>query len=140
MKTEKALSITIYAFMIFSAFAIAIVSLMAFQNPQAVMDLVQVNLPNTDAYSSIRGVYGGVGLTIFLTLIYLMIKDQTKGLVFASMLWGFYAMSRLITIFKEGNLGAFGNQWLTIESILCITALTLLSFKIRVSGSFKKIA
>lgn len=140
MKTEKALSITIYAFMIFSAFAIAIVSLMAFQNPQAVMDLVQVNLPNTDAYSSIRGVYGGVGLTIFLTLTYLMIKDQTKGLVFASMLWGFYAMSRLITIFKEGNLGAFGNQWLTIESILCITALTLLSFKIRVSGSFKKIA
>lgn len=140
MKTEKALSITIYTFMIFSAFAIAIVSLMAFQNPQAVMDLVQVNLPNTDAYSSIRGVYGGVGLTIFLTLIYLMIKDQTKGLVFASMLWGFYAMSRLITIFMEGNLGAFGNQWLTIESILCITALTLLSFKIRVSGSFKKIA
>lgn len=140
MKTEKALSITIYTFMIFSAFAIAIVSLMAFQNPQAVMDLVQVNLPNTDAYSSIRGVYGGVGLTIFLTLTYLMIKDQTKGLVFASMLWGFYAMSRLITIFKEGNLGAFGNQWLTIESILCITALTLLSFKIRVSGSFKKIA
>lgn len=140
MKTEKALSITIYTFMIFSAFAIAIVSLMAFQNPQAVMDLVQVNLPNTDAYSSIRGVYGGVGLTIFLTLTYLMIKDQTKGLVFASMLWGFYAMSRLITIFKEGNLGTFGNQWLTIESILCITALTLLSFKIRVSGSFKKIA
>ncbi len=140
MKTEKALSITIYAFMIFSAIAIAIVSLMAFQNPQAVMDLVQVNLPNTDAFSSIRGVYGGVGLTIFLTLIYLMIKDQTKGLVFASMLWGFYAMSRLITIIKEGNLGAFGNQWLTIESILCVTALTLLSFKLRVSGAFKKIA
>ncbi len=140
MKTEKALSITIHTFMGFSAFAIIMVSVMAFHNPQAVMDLVQVKLPNTDAYSSIRGVYGGVGLTIFLTLVYLTIKDQIKGLVFASLLWGFYALSRVITIFREGNLGDFGNQWLTIESILCVVALTLLSFKLRVNGSFKKVA
>lgn len=102
------------------------VSYMAFSNPQAVMDLVGVQLTNTDAYSSIRGVYGGVGLTLFITLVYLALTDYRKGLVFTSLLWGFYAVSRLITIQVEGALGAFGNQWLTIESTLCALSLLLL--------------
>ena len=111
----------------FSAFAIVMVSVMAFNDPQAVMNLVGVQLPNTDAYSSIRGVYGGVGFTLFATLLYLAIKDYKKGLVFTSVLWGSYALSRLMTITVEGNLGAFGNQWLLIESVLCILSLTLLA-------------
>ncbi len=116
---------------LFSALSIAMVSAMAFNDPQAVMNLVGVQLPNTDAYSSIRGVYGGVGLTIFITLIYLAIKDYKKGLVFTSVLWGSYALSRLMTIAVEGSLGAFGNQWLMIESVLCLSSLILLALQAR---------
>lgn len=120
---------------LFSGFSIVMVSAMAFNDPQAVMDLVGVKLTNTDAYSSIRGVYGGVGLTIFATLVYLALKDYKKGLVFTSILWGSYALSRLLTISMEGSLGAFGNQWLMIESILCLLSLLLLALNFR-----KKIA
>lgn len=137
MKTQKILSVAASAFIGFSAFAISMVSIMAFSNPQALMDLVNVKLTNNDAYSSIRGVYGGVGLTILITFVYLGFRDQTKGLIFAAVLWGLYAVSRLITIAKEGPLGDFGNQWLIIESALCIVALVLLSFKLRMTGSFK---
>ncbi|MGV3657042.1 MAG: DUF4345 domain-containing protein [Chitinophagaceae bacterium] len=119
---------------LFSALSIAMVSAMAFDDPQAVMNLVGVQLPNNDAYSSIRGVYGGVGLTIFITLIYLAIKDYKKGLVFTSVLWGSYALSRLLTIAVEGSLSAFGNQWLMIESVLCLSSLILLALQ---AGSSK---
>ncbi|GAB3246986.1 hypothetical protein GCM10027347_02260 [Larkinella harenae] len=90
------------------------------------MDLVQVQLNNTDAFSSIRGVYGGVGFTIAISLFYLMVKDINKGLAFLSLLWGFYALSRAITIFVEGSLGAFGQQWIITESILFVLAVALL--------------
>jgi Domain of unknown function (DUF4345) len=135
MKKNKVLSFAISAFIGFSAFAIIMVSAMAFLNPQQVMDLVQVKLTNTDAYSSIRGVYGGVGLTIFIALIYLMIKDHTRGLIFTAILWGLYAGSRLITIASEGPLGDFGTQWLLIESVLCVLALVLLGMKLRVRSN-----
>lgn len=97
-------------------------------NPQMVMDLVHVKLPNTDAYSSIRGVYGGVGLTIVISLIYLLKKDKRTGLGFLTMLWGFYALSRMITIINEGPLGDFGNKWLNIEGMLFLCAMLLLIF------------
>jgi hypothetical protein len=58
-----------------TASGILMVSLMAFVNPQSVMDLVQVKLANNDAYSSIRGVYGGAGMTLVIALIYLAFKD-----------------------------------------------------------------
>lgn len=112
-------------FILLSALSLLSVSLMAFASPQAVMDLVQVKLGNTDAYSSIRGVYGGVGMTLVISLIYLMLKDVRKGLAFLMLLWGFYALSRTITIFTEGSLGAFGTQWLVIESIFFLIAATL---------------
>jgi hypothetical protein len=114
-----------------SAFSLLSVSLMAFASPQAVMDLVHVKLNNTDAYSSIRGVYGGVGLTIVITLIYLAVKDVKKGLGFLTMLWGLYAISRLMTMVTEGALGAFGTQWIVIETVFCLLCLTLLLLKRR---------
>lgn len=128
MKTKNILSIASSAFMLLSAFSFLSVSLMAFNNPQSVMDLVAVELNNTDAYSSIRGVYGGVGLTLFISLIYLMLKDKTKGLMLLSLLWGLYALSRITTILMEGALGNFGTQWLIIESVFFLLALTLLFF------------
>jgi hypothetical protein len=98
---------------------------MAFFSPQAVMDLVQVKLGNNDAFSSIRGVFGGVGLTLFCALVYLVMKDVRKGLNLLALLWGFYALSRLVTWFSEGPLGSFGTTWLMIESVFFLTAITL---------------
>lgn len=116
----------------FSAFSIIMVSLMAFKDPQAVMDLVQVKLTNNDAYSSIRGVYGGVGMTICIIFIYLLVKDIKLGLKLISIFWGFYAFSRIVTIMVEGPLNAFGQKWLGIELFLCLLSLTVLLLKLRI--------
>ncbi|WP_052316742.1 DUF4345 domain-containing protein [Rudanella lutea] len=110
-----------------TAFGIASVAAMAFANPQDVMSLVGVHLPNPDAYSSIRGVYGGAGLTITLWLVYLAAQQPRQGLIFVAVLCGLYALSRLITQLTEGPLGDFGYQWMLIESTLCGLALVLLA-------------
>lgn len=106
-----------------SILGILSVSLMAFHSPQSVMDLVQVTLPNTDSMSSIRGVFGGAGLTISIILIRLAIKNPLLGVQTLSLLWGSYACSRMLTHWVDGPLGAFGIQWLIIESILCLLSL-----------------
>lgn len=100
-------------------------SLIALFDPQKVMDFVGVMLPNNDAISSIRGVYGGVGLTICLTLVYLLIMQPEKGAAFLSIFWGAYAFSRLITMISDGPLGSFGNQWLLIEGSFSLIGLGL---------------
>lgn len=126
MQTQTIFKRIAQGFILISALALLSVSLMAFSNPQSVMGLVQVKLTNTDAFSSIRGVYGGVGFTLFISLLYLMVQDVKKGLLFLSLLWGFYALSRIITFFVEGPPGAFGRQWLIIETLFFIIALALL--------------
>ena len=126
MKRSKTISILSKGFIVLSGCILLSVSLMAFRSPQQVMDMVGVSLPNTDAFSSIRGVYGGVGLTLFITLMYTLRKNVLQGLGLLTLLWGLYALSRIITIFNEGSLGAFGTQWLAIESVFFVTALTLL--------------
>lgn len=131
MQTQKILILVSKGFILLSSLSLLSVSLMAFANPQAVMDLVNVQLTNTDAFSSIRGVYGGVGFTLFVSLLYLMVRDSEKGLAFLCLLWGFYALSRTITIFAEGALGDFGTQWLVIELSFFLIALILLSLNRR---------
>jgi hypothetical protein len=64
-------------------------------------------------------------MTLVISLVYLLRKDLRKGLAFLMLLWGFYALSRTITIFTEGSLGAFGTQWLVIESVFFGMAATL---------------
>ena len=125
MKTKTFLTIASKGFIILSAISLLSVSIMAFNNPQSVMDLVEVQLTNTDACSSIRGIYGGVGLTICISLFYLLKNNMQLALAFLSILWGSYALSRILTIFIEGHLGNFGSQWLVIESILCIIGCSL---------------
>ncbi len=125
MKKIQTFTAASKTFIWISAGSILTVSLMAFFSPQAVMDLVQVKLENNDAFSSIRGVFGGVGLTLFCTLVYLVMKDVQKGLSLLALLWGFYALSRLVTWISEGPLGSFGTTWLMIESVFFITALVL---------------
>jgi hypothetical protein len=128
MKTQKIWKKIAVGFIFLSAISILSVSIMSFIAPQLTMNLVSVKLNNTDAFSSIRGVYGGVGLTIFISLIYLLRNDIKKGLLFLSLLWGFYAMSRVMTIVVEGPLGDFGSQCLVIELFFFATAITLIFF------------
>ena len=119
-------------FILFSALSLAYVALLAMFNPQAVMDLVGVKLPNTDALSSIRGIYGGVGITIVVLLIYLAFFQTVKGLSFLALFWGSYAASRIITWFADGALGEFGTNWLMIESIMCVIGLALLAMRSKI--------
>ena len=126
MKAQKIVKIVSKIFIGFSAFSLGYIALTSLFSPQSTMDLVGTPLPNTDAISSIRGIYGGVGLVITIQLIYLIIKDYFSGLLFLSFFWGAYAISRLITIFMDGPLGDFGNQWIMMESIFCVIASILL--------------
>lgn len=122
---SKKLRLANTIFIGFSALSLLSVSIMAFLSPQAVMDLVAVKLNNTDAFSSIRGVYGGAALAMVIFLV-TSIKSQPKAaLFFLSLLWGLYAISRAITILVEGPLGDFGTQWIITESILFIIAIIL---------------
>jgi hypothetical protein len=123
------------SFIVLSGLSILSVSIMALIDPQMVMDLVQVNLPNNDAYSSIRGVYGGVGITLCVALVYTMRKDLKDSLGLLSVLWGSYAASRIITLVNEGKLGDFGNQWLVIELVFFAIALVLFRFNKKISAT-----
>jgi hypothetical protein len=118
MTTNRILGIASWTLIAISVLGVGMVSAMAFKDPQAVMDLVQVQLGNTDAYSSIRGVYGGVGVTLLVVLLVLARRDRRAAMGFLGLFWGMYAISRLMTIGMEGTLGAFGSQWLVIESVL----------------------
>ena len=109
----------------FSMLSLLSVSVMALFDPQSVMDMVRVNLNNNDAISSIRGVYGGVGITICLSILYLLIRHPYQGSGFLSIFWGSYAFSRLITMISDGPLGDFGNQWLMIETVMALIGLGL---------------
>jgi hypothetical protein len=90
------------------------------------MDLVSVKLGNNDAYSSIRGVYGGVGLAIAIALAYKLRTNIREALGFLTIIWGLYAFSRLVTMANEGSLGGFGRQWLGIETTCFIISAFLL--------------
>lgn len=125
MNAQRKVKISSQIFIGFSAFSLGYVALLSLFSPQATMDMVSIALPNTDAISSIRGIYGGVGLVITIQLVYLLLKDYHKGLLFLSLFWGAYATSRLITIVSDGPLGVFGTQWITIESVFCLIAIVL---------------
>lgn len=129
---KKAVVLISKGFIILSALSFLSVSVMAFKNPQAVMDLVSVKLTSNDAFSSIRGVYGGVGLALFIALVYKLVNNYLEGLGLLTLLWGLYAISRVITIFAEGALGSFGIQWLCTEFTFFLVALTLYVYQKRV--------
>ncbi|GCC50048.1 DUF4345 domain-containing protein [Chryseotalea sanaruensis] len=128
MKAQTIYTVLAKGFMFLSALSLAYVALLAIKSPQAVMDLVNVKLGNNDALSSIRGVYGGVGVTLVIVILYLTFYQLNKGLAFISIFWGSYALSRVITLLVDGNLGEFGNTWLAIETIFCLIGLSLLIF------------
>lgn len=121
MQRFNLIRLTSYVWMMLSVVALAWVTLQALYSPQSVMDLVHVSLnQNTDAISSIRGVYGGVGVTLLVWLCYGLVKSPKLVLSFLALFWGMYALSRIITIFQEGALGSFGTQWLYVETFFCL--------------------
>lgn len=126
MKKQKWIVRASKGYVLLSALSFSYVGVLAFFSPQAVMDFVGVKLTNNDAFSSIRGVYGGVGLTIVSLLLYTLWKNLQESLVLLAGLWGLYAVSRLVTVFAEGPLGAFGQQWLLTESVFFLLAVALL--------------
>ena len=129
MMTTKAIHLSASkGFILLSAISLAYVAVMAIINPQAVMDLVGVKLPNNDSISSIRGIYGGVGITLVVMLCYLAFFQTTNGLTFLTIFWGSYAFSRIVTQVVEGPLGDFGTTWLFIESCFCLIGVLLLIF------------
>ncbi len=122
---KKIFSYAGYGFVGISVLSIGWVAALAWYNPQSVMDLVHVTLSNNDALSSVRGVYGGVGFSLMAVLIYTMRRNLALTLLFLSLFWLLYALSRLITIWTNGSLGSFGSNWLTIETTFGIIALVL---------------
>ncbi|MDX1650889.1 MAG: DUF4345 domain-containing protein [Brumimicrobium sp.] len=110
--------------------SLAYLSVFALIDPRGTMELVNTPLENNDAISSIRGVFGGVGTTICLSLLVLLRKKKyLEILKFLAVFWLLYAFSRLITLLSDGPLGAFGNQWIMIESFFGIFALLLYYFQ-----------
>lgn len=122
-------------FILFSSMSLAYVAVMAMINPQAVMDLVGVKLPNNDSISSIRGIYGGVGITMVAMLLYLAFFQTKNGLTFLTIFWGSYASSRIITWFADGPLDDFGSTWLIIETCFCLIGVVLLVFAKRLNSN-----
>ena len=126
--TAKVINLSSKGFILISAVSLAYVAVMAMINPQAVMDLVGVKLPNNDSISSIRGIYGGVGITLVLMLFYMAFYQAASGLSFLTLFWGSYSFSRILTWIVNGPLGEFGTNWLIIESCLCLIGALLLTF------------
>ncbi|WP_232834887.1 DUF4345 domain-containing protein [Pleomorphovibrio marinus] len=127
MNTTKILDKAAKGYTMLSLLSLLYVSLLAMIAPQKIMDMVHINLGNTDAISSIRGVYGGVGLSICFSLVYLLFQKPNWALGFLVVFWGCYAISRVMTILMEGLLGNFGSQWLLIEAILFLLGAGLLT-------------
>lgn len=134
MKVQRTTNIASILYSGVSILGLSSVSILSLWDPQATMDLVGVHLPNTDALSSIRGVYGGVGLTIVTGIVYLSATRMDLSVRFLTLFWGAYAVSRLITLIADGPLGDFGNQWITIETVLCLTGL-ILTYRNRTASS-----
>lgn len=126
MKKEIAIRMSTILYAGTSILGLASVSILSLIDPQSTMDLVHVKLDNNDAISSIRGIYGGVGISIISGLSYLLMTKIILAIRFLTMFWFSYASSRLITIIVDGPLGDFGNQWISIESAFGILGLILL--------------
>ncbi len=120
-----------YLYIGLSLMSLLYIVTLAWYNPNLIMAMVDVELSNTDSVSSIRGVYGSVGLTLIAMFAYLTRTNLGAVLFFLTLFWGLYALSRIITEFVDGPLGDFGNNWIRIESAFCFSGALLLLLKHR---------
>lgn len=105
------------------------IRIQAFISPQSLLDLAGEKLNNPDASSSVRGVYGGVGLLIFMQLVYLLFNNQKQALIIVALFGGLYAVSRAVTVITDGPLGTFGTRLFITETVLWVLALALLMIR-----------
>lgn len=112
-----------------SILGLSYVTALAWWSPAQVMALVNVSLPNTDALSSIRGIYGGVGTCVLLVMAYLWKNNLPLAIRLLAAFWLLYALARTITWWVDGPLGDFGKLWLIIEASLGSLALVLAKFQ-----------
>ncbi|MBD1428923.1 DUF4345 domain-containing protein [Sphingobacterium litopenaei] len=124
-KESKILNYLGHVTVALSLLSLAYVALMAWVNPYQVMLLVGEKLSNTDSMSSIRGVYGGVGLFLVGVLAWFWKNNLKTSLQLLGLFWSLYALSRIVTWMVEGPLGDFGKQWLMIELFLGMLSLLL---------------
>nr|WP_287937155.1 DUF4345 domain-containing protein [Algoriphagus sp.] len=129
MKSKQILKKPTQGYVIFSLLIIAYVSLIALLSPRQIMEMMQINLENNDAISSVRGVYGGLGLAITSILIYLLFNHPDWAFRFLVMYWGGHTLSRIITIVADGELGNFGTYWLLIEGLFFISGMAIFCIK-----------
>lgn len=120
MNTSKFLEFATWTIVAISALGTLSMSLTALLAPAGLMALVHTPLDNTDAFSSIRGVFGGVGITLAAAMVWIFRRDRTAAMGFLAMFWGNYALCRTLTIVMDGPLGDFGNQWIGIEATLAV--------------------
>lgn len=125
MQNNRIIGPATWAVVAVSALGTLSVSLMALLDPKGVMALVHTPLDNTDAYSSVRGVFGGVGITLAAIMVWVFRRDRTAALGFIALFWGNYALCRALTIAMDGPLGDFGSQWIGIETTLAVCALVV---------------
>jgi hypothetical protein len=128
MNTLRITKISSQVYVLFSIISLGYVSLLSLYNPQATMAMVDTALTNNDAISSIRGIYGGVGIVIIGMLAFLLRTNLNNALLFLVFFWLAYATSRIITLSVDGPLGSFGMQWLFIESSMFFIAFFLWRF------------
>ena len=64
MISQKAITISSKIFIGFSIVSVGYVSILSLLDPKSTMEMVNTSLNNNDAISSIRGIYGGVGIVI----------------------------------------------------------------------------
>lgn len=131
MKNHRSLELATWGLVIVSALGVLSVSLSALFDPKGVMALVHTPLDNTDAYSSVRGVFGGVGITLAAIMVWVFRRDRTATVGFIALFWGNYALCRALTIAVDGPLGDFGNRWIGIESALAVCALVVYALRRR---------
>ena len=124
-KESKILNFVGHATVALSLLCLAYIALMAWVNPYQVMLLVREKLSNTDSMSSIRGVYGGVGLFLVGVLAWFWKNNLKTSLQLLGLFWSLYALSRIVTWMVDGPLGDFGKQWLMIELFFGMLSLLL---------------
>lgn len=113
-------------FLIIIALAFLNIGVQAFNNPQSIMDFVNVKLGNVDALNSIRAYYGGVNSIFACYIFYGAFKNQKTALTLCALYGGGFVIGRIYSILVEGMPGSFIWTWLAIETVLTVVSLFLL--------------
>ena len=114
-------------FLVLVGLAFLNVGVQAIIDPQSVMDFVNTELPNISARNSIRAFYGGLNTAFALFIIYAAFKMKREALILVALYGGGFVFGRAYSIALEGTPSSFIYTWLTIEAILTVVSILLLT-------------